>query len=118
MFRPIGTCLLLTVLLLTVSLSEAQQQQKTARLGILRSGVFNTTGARDTTEAFRQRLRELGWVEGQNIVVEHRYAEGRFERLPGFALELIRLPADVIYAAISILPSPPNKPPKPYQLSS
>ena len=49
-------------------------------------------------EAFRQGLRELGYVEGQNLVIEYRYAEGRDERLPDFAAELVRLKVDVIVA--------------------
>jgi ABC-type uncharacterized transport system substrate-binding protein len=94
-------CLGLTlscVLLALCGAAEAQQPRKTARLGILRSGVSNTTSAQDTAEAFRQGLRELGWLEGQNMTVEYRYAEGKYERLPGLALELTRLPAEVIYA--------------------
>ena len=47
-------------------------------------------------EAFRQRLRELGYVEGKNIVIEYRYAEGKLERLPDLAAELVRLKVDVI----------------------
>src|SRR5437867_12572088 len=50
-------------------------------------------------EAFRQGLRELGYVEGQNIIIEFRSAEGRFERLPDLAAELVRLKVDVIVAA-------------------
>ena len=50
-------------------------------------------------EAFRQRLRELGYVEGKNIVIEHRYAEGKLERLPDLAAELVRLKVDVIVTA-------------------
>src|SRR5262245_59405556 len=46
--------------------------------------------------AFRQRLRELGWVEGQNIVIDYRFAEGRLDRLPDLAAELVRLKVDVI----------------------
>jgi putative ABC transport system substrate-binding protein len=89
----------LCALLLAPSFSaDAQQQRKAARLGILRSGVSNTTGAQDTREAFRRGLLDLGWVEGRNIAVEHRHAEGKFERLPGLALELTRLPVDAIYA--------------------
>jgi putative tryptophan/tyrosine transport system substrate-binding protein len=92
-------CLALGALLLPLSFSaDAQQQRKAHRLGILRSGVSNTTGAQDTREAFRRGLLDLGWVEGQNIAVEHRHAEGKFERLPQLALELTRLPSDVIYA--------------------
>ena len=47
-------------------------------------------------DAFRQRLRELGWVEGQNIVIDYRYAEGRVDRLPDLAAELVRLRVDLI----------------------
>ena len=47
-------------------------------------------------EAFRQGLRELGYVEGKNIVIEYRYAEGNLDRLPGLAAELVRLKIDVI----------------------
>ena len=53
-------------------------------------------------EAFRQGLRELGWVEGQNLVIEYRWAEGRFERLPGYVEELLRLKVDLIVAPTSI----------------
>jgi putative ABC transport system substrate-binding protein len=60
--------------------------------------LSNTTGAQGVRKAFGGRLQELGWLEGQNITVEHRYAEGKFERLPELALELTRLPVDVIYA--------------------
>jgi putative ABC transport system substrate-binding protein len=50
-------------------------------------------------DAFRQGLRELGWVEGQNIVIDYRFAEGRFDRLPDLAAELVRLKVDIIVAA-------------------
>jgi putative ABC transport system substrate-binding protein len=53
-------------------------------------------------EAFRQGLRELGWVEGENIVVEYRWAEGRFDRLPGMVEGLLRLKVDLIVAPTSI----------------
>jgi putative tryptophan/tyrosine transport system substrate-binding protein len=86
------------LLLAFCSLVESQQQGKVHRLGILRSTSSNSTGTRDATEALRQGLRELRWIDGQNITLEHRYAEGKFERLPQLALELTRLPVDVIYA--------------------
>jgi putative ABC transport system substrate-binding protein len=53
-------------------------------------------------EAFRQGLRDLGWVEGQNIIVEYRWTEGRFERLPSLVEELVRLKVDLIVAPTSI----------------
>jgi putative ABC transport system substrate-binding protein len=49
-------------------------------------------------EAFRQRRRELGWGEGRNLLVEYRYAERQFARLPALAAELVRLPVDVLFA--------------------
>jgi hypothetical protein len=52
-----------------------------------------------STEAFMQGLRELGYVEGQNIIIEHRYAEGKYDRLPDLAAELVRRNVDVIVAA-------------------
>jgi putative ABC transport system substrate-binding protein len=54
---------------------------------------------RPASTRFRQGLRELGWVEGQNTVIDYRYAEGRFDRLPGLAAELVRLKVDIIVAA-------------------
>jgi putative ABC transport system substrate-binding protein len=69
--------------------AEAQQKGKVPRVGYLapRSTVH---------EAFRQRLRELGYVEGKNIVIEHRSSGRKFERFPGLAAELVRLRVDVI----------------------
>ena len=63
----------------------------------LASGSSSTAAA--FIEAFRQGLRELGWVEGQNIVIDYRFAEGRFDRLPDLAAELVRLKVDLIVAA-------------------
>jgi putative tryptophan/tyrosine transport system substrate-binding protein len=57
---------------------------------------FKTCGERSRREAFRQGLRELGYVEGKNIVIEWRYAEGKADRLPGLAAELVRLKVDII----------------------
>ena len=72
----------------------AQQPGKAYRIGFL-SG-FSATGGPRLLEALRQGLRELGWVEGQNIVIEYRYAEGRSDQLSGLAAELVRLKVDVI----------------------
>jgi putative tryptophan/tyrosine transport system substrate-binding protein len=71
------------------------------RIGFLGSG--SVTSDPRTREAFREGLRELGWVEGQNIVIEYRFAEGRPDRLRDLAAELVRLKVDVIAAG----PTPP-----------
>ena len=71
------------------------QAQQPAR--ILRVGILAASSAR--VEAFRQRLRELGYVEGKNILIEYRYAEGKRERLTDLAAELVRLRVDVIVTA-------------------
>ena len=73
---------------------EAQQPARIFRIGILLPASASFYSAR--VEAFRQRLRELGYVEGKNIVIEYRYAEGKRERLPDLAAELVRLKVDVI----------------------
>jgi putative ABC transport system substrate-binding protein len=85
---------LCSLLLAPCSAAHAQQPAKIPRIGILISASASVQSAR--VEAFRQRLRELGYVEGKNIVMEHRYAEGKRERLPDLAAELVRLKADVI----------------------
>jgi putative ABC transport system substrate-binding protein len=75
--------------------SEAQQPAKVWRIGYL--GYAYPTQARDL-EAFRQRLRDLGYVEGKNLVIESRLADSSFERLPALAAELVSLKLDVIAA--------------------
>ena len=76
--------------------ARAQQQtSKVHRIGYLGFGA----AAPDLQQAFRRRLRELGWVEGQNLTIEYRFAEGQYDRLPGLADELVRLKVDVIVAA-------------------
>jgi putative ABC transport system substrate-binding protein len=78
---------------------EAQQPGKVYRIGFL----WDTPAVWPRAlEGFRQGLRDLGWVEGQNIVIEYRWAEGRFDRLPSLAEELVRLKVDVIVAPTSI----------------
>jgi putative ABC transport system substrate-binding protein len=88
---------LLTVLLLaSVHLAEAQQSKKVPRIGYLTLGSISSSSPR--REAFREGLRNLGYVEGQNIIVEYRYADGKTERLPELASEMVRLNLDVIVA--------------------
>jgi len=78
--------------------ADAQQQAtKIPRIGYLATVSLSAISAR--IEAFRQGLRELGYVEGKNIVIEWRYAEGKADRLPGLAAELVRLKVDVIVTA-------------------
>jgi ABC-type uncharacterized transport system substrate-binding protein len=79
--------------------AEAQQAGKTYRIGYLGQVPDSSTAAAPhMLAAFRQGLRDLGWVEGQNIIIEYRYAEGRSERLPDLAAELVRLKVDTIVA--------------------
>ena len=78
-------------------MAQAQQPARIPRIGILIPPPRPSISAR--VEAFRQRLRELGYVEGKNIVIEYRYAEGKLERLPDLAAELVRLKVDVIVTA-------------------
>jgi putative tryptophan/tyrosine transport system substrate-binding protein len=74
--------------------AEAQQAGKVPRIGYL--GLTSPSDRPPLLDAFRQGLRELGWVEGQNIVIDYRFAEGRFDRLPALAAELVRLKVDII----------------------
>src|SRR5262249_61778485 len=83
--------------LLTAPLAaEAQQAGKMPRIGLL--SLTSPSDRPPLLDAFRQSLRELGWVEGQNIVIDYRYAESRVDRLPDLAAELVRLKVDLIIA--------------------
>ena len=81
---------------------KARQAGKVARIGVLWQG--SSTSGPHIREAFRQGLRDLGYVEGQNVVIEYRYAEGKAERLPDLAAELLRLKVDVIVAGGTLAP--------------
>jgi putative ABC transport system substrate-binding protein len=74
--------------------AQAQQAKKVPRIGYLSPASVSPSSA--WIEAFRQGLRELGYVEGQNIAIEYRWAEGKADRLPDLAAELVRLKVDVI----------------------
>jgi putative ABC transport system substrate-binding protein len=87
-----GLGLLLTIFLLgTISIGEAQQPAKIPRIGYLSSNNPADESAR--AEAIRLALRGLGYIEGQNMVVEYRYGEGKRERFRDLAAELVRLKA-------------------------
>src|SRR5262245_15352064 len=92
----LGTFLLLLGAPLT---ADAQQPPRVARLGYLGGGSLELPQTRAVLDAFRQGLRERGYVEGKNIVIEYRLAEGKFDRLPALAAELARLNPDIIVAA-------------------
>jgi putative tryptophan/tyrosine transport system substrate-binding protein len=74
--------------------AQAQQPKKVPKIGYLSTTDPATESIR--SEPFRAALRELGYVEGQNITIEYRYGEGRGERAPGLAAELVRLKVDII----------------------
>ena len=76
------------------AVAQAQQPTKVYRIGYLTNASLSSVAAR--TEAFHQGLRELGYVEGKNIVIEWRSTEGKADRQPGLAAELVRLKVDVI----------------------
>jgi putative ABC transport system substrate-binding protein len=90
----VGLATLITAFVICGVAVEAQQPAEILRIGILIGSSASSYSAR--VEAFRRRLRELGYVEGKNIVIEYRYAEGKLERLPDLAAELVRLKVDVI----------------------
>ena len=81
--------------------AEAQQPAKVPRIGYFQAPPLSAVTLR--TEAFRQGLRDLGYVEGKNIVIEYRSAEGKSERVPALAAELVHLKVDVIVTGGSVL---------------
>ncbi len=92
-FRVIAIIAVLGV----VAMAQAQQAKKVPRIGLLVPGSESAFSIR--TEAFRQGLRELGYVEGKNIAIEYRWAEGNLDRLPALAAELVLLKVDLIFAS-------------------
>ena len=98
-----GSSILFVVILLTVAVvTEAQQPKKVPRIGYLSTVDPATDSPR--AEAIRLALRELGYIEGQNIAIEYRYAEGKPERDPELAAELVRLKVDIIVVAAGDVP--------------
>jgi putative ABC transport system substrate-binding protein len=89
--------LALGALLFALSFSaEAQQPEKVSKIGFVHDGSPGL--ASSNLETFRQGLRALGYIEGKNIVIEYRFAEGKVDRLPEFAAELIGLKVDILVA--------------------
>src|SRR6266576_2438297 len=88
---------LCSLLLAPCSAVDAQEPKKVPRIGYLTNASLSASAVR--TEAFRQGMRELGYVEGKSIVIEWRYLEGKPTRLPSLAAELVRLKVDIIVTA-------------------
>jgi putative ABC transport system substrate-binding protein len=84
--------LFVVVLLAVAVIAEAQQAKKVPRIGYLGTGSRSSA----VVEAFQQELRDLGYIEGQNITIEYRSTEGMAERLPNLAAELVQLKVDII----------------------
>ena len=81
-----------------LAVAAAQPPGKVPRVGYLTPGSSSDPLRQRRLEAFRQGVRELGYVEGQNIAVESRWAEGKYDRYPALAADLVRLKVDVIVA--------------------
>src|SRR6476469_6151360 len=92
MKKRITLCLLATLFLANGSLADAQQTGKVPRIGFLDGGT--AAGSAVLLDAFRQELSKLGWIEGKNIIIEHRFAEGKSERMSEMAADLVRLKVD------------------------
>jgi len=90
----VPSILVAVVLLALGVIAEAQQPKKVSRIGYLVSSDSITESSR--SEGIRQALRDLGYVEGQNIAFEYRYAEGKLDRLPDLVKELVSVKVDVI----------------------
>src|SRR2546428_12298830 len=76
-----------------------QQRPKVARIGLLEASSASSSAK--VREALIRGLRELGYMEGKNIIIEERWAEGNYERLPGLAAELVKMKVDVIVAGLT-----------------
>ena len=87
------------VLLAVAPLAEAQQQAKVPKIGLLRARL---AASGTSLEGFLRELRALGYVEGKNIIIESRSAEGKLDRLPALADELVRLKVDVLVTASTV----------------
>ena len=91
-------CFVLCSIAFALCLSaQAQQPKKVPRIGYL--SPVDAASDSDRAEGIRLALRELGYIEGQNIAIEYRYAEGKVDRLPELAAELVRLKVDIIVVA-------------------
>jgi putative tryptophan/tyrosine transport system substrate-binding protein len=82
------------LILATIHLAEAQQQVKIPRIGVLQGG--SAASSRNNLDAFRAGLHDLGYIQEKNIALEYRYADGKFDRLPVLASELVGIKVDLL----------------------
>jgi len=94
-----GVVVALVLAMMAPLAPEAQEAAKVPRIGLL--SPYSPSDTVLWHQAFRLGLRDLGWVEGKNISIEYRYAEGRSDRLPDLAADLVRLKVDVIVTAVT-----------------
>jgi putative ABC transport system substrate-binding protein len=94
MNRKILVSILAVVILAFVHLTEAQQTGKIFRIGFLDTST--ASGSAVLMDAFRQEMQKLGWIEGENVAIEYRFAEQKPERLPELAVDLVRLKVGLI----------------------
>jgi putative tryptophan/tyrosine transport system substrate-binding protein len=94
MIRKLSVWLMTTIPLVTAAIGEPQQSAKIPRIGILE--LASPAASASQLKAFQQGLRELSYVEGKNIILEYRYADGKLDRLPELAAELVGSKVDVI----------------------
>jgi putative tryptophan/tyrosine transport system substrate-binding protein len=97
--RPIILFLLPITFLMNISITDAQQPQKPFRLGYI--ATVGTDAGNPNFQAFRRGLRDLGYAEGKNILIEHRSVEGRTDRIPNLVNDMVQLKVDVIVSAMS-----------------
>jgi putative tryptophan/tyrosine transport system substrate-binding protein len=90
----VPSILVVVVLLAVGVIAEAQEPRKASRMGFLTTASAPTSTA--NLEVFRQVLREFGYIEGKNIIIEYRWAEGKLDRLPELAAELVSLGVNII----------------------
>src|SRR5215813_8858118 len=99
MGKKIGVSLVAIFVLASVHFADAQQSPKIPQIGIL--SPYSASDSAVWHQAFRQGLSKFGWIEGKNISIEYRYSEGKDDRLPALAAELVRLKVDVIVTSIT-----------------
>src|SRR6266403_5934304 len=99
MNKTISVSILAVVILAFVHLAGAQQAKKVPRIGYI-SGTGDATNQGPYVEALRQGLRDLGYIEGKNIVIEFRGADAKQDRIPSLVAELVQLKVDVLVTGV------------------